>query len=330
MKKKIVLTLISFISSLFLLSIPVFSIENSANYSVSITPTSNQIDGTTGYFNLRLKKNSMEKLPITIINKSSTELTFGVQFNTATTNNNGIVDYTSSEPLLIGAPNINLSDLISIDENEVKVPAYSEKKVYVDVRMPSVSFDGVLLGGVIISEKNVTKENSGTISNKYQYIIAVQVAQNDTKIKSELTGGDVTLKQVNNLPAIDMVIENKTPSVLAKITGTFIIKRKESGSNILSESKKNLSVAPNSSFFLQMLLDEKLPVGTYTYIVTLENADGSWTFSKDFTITSKKSEKLKIAPTDDTKSISFYNDSFIGISLLLILLFIVIILQRKN
>lgn len=56
MKKKIVLTLISFISSLFLLSIPVFSIENSANYSVSITPTSNQIDGTTGYFNLRLKK----------------------------------------------------------------------------------------------------------------------------------------------------------------------------------------------------------------------------------------------------------------------------------
>lgn len=272
----------------------------------------------------------MEKLPITIINKSSTELTFGVQFNTATTNNNGIVDYTSSEPLLIGDPNINLSDLISIDENEVKVPAYSEKKVYVDVRMPSVSFDGVLLGGVIISEKNVTKENSGTIYNKYQYIIAVQVAQNVTKIKSELTGGDVTLKQVNNLPAIDMVIENKTPSVLAKITGTFIIKRKESGSNILSESKKNLSVAPNSSFFLQMLLDEKLPVGTYTYIVTLENADGSWTFSKDFTITSKKSEKLKIAPTDDTKSISFYNDSFVGISLLLILLFIVIILQRKN
>jgi hypothetical protein len=324
-----------FILCLFFGSFPntASATDTTTDYTVSIAPTANQIEGVSSYFNLRLAPGQKDRLPVTIANKSEEEATFSIQFHTAATNSNGIVDYTLKDVTLSGEPNINIRDLVTIESKEVTIPAASQQTVYVEITMPTTSFDGILLGGIQIAKKaDDANATQIMVANQYQYVIAVQVTQTETKVTPKLVGGKVTLTQENAYNAVTMSIQNTTATLLTKMTGTFTIKEKGSNKVIVNETKKNLSIAPNHSFTLQTLFGQKFSAGKYTYTIKLNNTDEEWVFSKDFSISKKEENQYNTTSVDKTEATPpwLYLTIGMGIVILILLLIILFLWLQRN
>lgn len=327
------LGMITLFLSIVLLFLPtqVLAAESTNDFSVSMTATDHQISGTSGYYNLKLEANQTDRLPVTIKNNGTEAATFEINFQRATTNSNGIVDYTIADSQLVGTAAIDINDLVTVEKAEITVPAGAEETVYVDVKMSEKTFDGVLLGGIQVSKKETTTSKA-MVSNRYQYVIALQISQNEKKVTPKLTADKVSLVQDNAANGVTMQLENKSAVLLSKLTGTFVVRAKGSKENIIKETKDNLSIAPNSSFKLQTLLGEKFAAGEYTYTITLKNADENWRFSKDFTVTAKQAENYNQTSVDEEEATPVWVYGMIALSILVVILILLIIflLRRKN
>lgn len=67
------------------------------NYTVSPVLSESQISDTTSYFDLKMSKKQSENIKVEITNQSSKIQKFKILVNTATTNQNGIIDYSGQE-----------------------------------------------------------------------------------------------------------------------------------------------------------------------------------------------------------------------------------------
>lgn len=294
-------TIILFLSIFFSVVNPLVSkAEEGIDFSVKPQITSSQIGDNDSYFNLRSVSDKKETLPIKITNHSQTEVTYIVNVNTATTNMNGIIDYSQQNVKLIETE-YQLANLVEKQEQTVSIPGGAEKIVDIDLTMPKNSFEGVILGGIIVAKKqNEQNEAKNTIKNEFQYAIAVQLSNNDKKVKSELTGEKVELTQINKRNAVQMTIKNPQPKLLKQVEGTFTIKKKGQNTAIVEEKRSAMSIAPNSEFSLFTMLNDKFKSGEYTYTINLKNTEGDWTFSQDFSIKQKQASDLNKTSVDQT------------------------------
>lgn len=71
------------------------------------------------------------------------------------TNSNGIVDYTGSLKNN-KALKVPLTSIVKPEQKEVIVPKNGSIETNLNVNMPNKKFSGVILGGVIVSEKKLT------------------------------------------------------------------------------------------------------------------------------------------------------------------------------
>nr|WP_149023633.1 DUF916 domain-containing protein [Listeria rocourtiae] len=126
--------------------------EAAANFSVTTVIPDNQIDKSKTYFDLRMKPGQKQDLEVVLKNDTDKEITVETNANTAVTNDNGIVDYSQTNPKLDKSLKIPFSSIATM-EDEVVLPANSSKTIKVAVTMPDTAFDGIILGGLQFIEK---------------------------------------------------------------------------------------------------------------------------------------------------------------------------------
>lgn len=320
MKKK---SIIAFLIVFFAVFSSVIGNAENTNIDFSAKPviTSSQIGENDSYFNLRSIPGKVEDLPIKIMNHSKETTKYIVNINSATTNMNGIVDYTKPDVKQVETKH-PFSSLIEDKEQVISIAGGEEKIVSVHLTMPKTSFDGVILGGIVVSKKiDETTESKNMIKNEFQYAIAVQLSENDKEISSKLEGGATQLTQINKRNAVQMSIKNPQPKLMKQVEGTFTIKRKNQHDVLVKETRKEMSFAPNSAFTLFTMLNDKVQPGEYTYTINLTNQEGEWTFSEDFVVNQKEASKLNKQSVDKT----IQKNSSLG-SLVVILGIIIVIL----
>ena len=101
-------------------------------YTVSAKLPKNQDDKNVTYFALRVKPNQQEKLGVVISNQSKKSATFQYGVNQAITNNNGVIDYSNSNPKLDSSLKVGIKDVFNEQKlQKVTVPAKTSKTVYV-------------------------------------------------------------------------------------------------------------------------------------------------------------------------------------------------------
>lgn len=298
------LPIILFLSAFFSFADPFISkADEGIDFSVKPQITSSQIGDNDSYFNLRTTPDKKEIVPIKITNHAQEEATYIVNVNTATTNMNGIIDYGQQNVQLVGSKG-QFADLVDKKEQLVSIAAGADKVVDIVLTMPNEPFDGILLGGItVVKKQNKENQAKNTIKNEFQYALAVQISENDEVINPKLTGGNIQLTQINKRNAVQMTIKNPQPKLLKQVEGTFTIKRKGQKTTTLVEEKRDtLSIAPNSEFSLFTMLNDTFKPGEYTYTINLKNAEGHWTFSKDFSIEKKEAKHLNKKSVDQTPS----------------------------
>lgn len=302
-----------------LLLFPVVSFGADNDFSVKMEPPMHQIVGNKGHFNLLLPPGTEDKLLVRICNKSNQAEKYKLTVTDATTNINGIVDYTTDNPVFVNKEAVKVTDLVSKKEIDVTVDAASEQQIEIPIKMVNEQFDGIILGGVTIKKNSDETSSKYFLENVFWYSFAIQICQNEKKVSPNLSSNKAFFDQIDDRNVAMMEIENIAPVLLSHIKGTFTLREMKSGKVIKEESKEEMSIAPNTRFLLPVFLNQKVEAGEYVYELLLQKGSNNWYFKHSFTISRTKAKQLNQTSVDSSKKSMSYKGR------ILFLLFIVIL-----
>ncbi|ODJ58371.1 DUF916 and DUF3324 domain-containing protein [Brochothrix thermosphacta] len=312
-----------------------FSKASELNFSVNAVIPDNQIDKEKSYFDLKVTPGEKQKLIVKLRNTTDKEIVINPHIQSAKTNKNGVIDYTSNKIKKDDTLKIAMEDVAKVPE-EVTVPPQSEKDLTIEVTVPKDKFDGVILGGIYLKEdtsknKEEDKENDVAIKNEYSYVVALQMRQNDNKVKPMLHMNEVNPETQNARNVIVANIQNSEPMIISKLKIDATVNKKGSKDNLAILKKENLQVAPNSNFNIAVPLEgEKLEAGTYILNMKAESAGKEWQFKKEFSISADKATTMNEKDVTLEKETPTMLYIFLGVAFLIVIAVVIYFIIRRN
>ncbi|MFC0760692.1 WxL protein peptidoglycan domain-containing protein [Enterococcus faecalis] len=201
------------------------SSQLAGGYTIEGIPSDHQLDKTVSYF--YLKENPGEKDQVK------------VKLTNANTNSNGAVDYTGKikDHASLKDP---LTSMAKVSQKEVQVPAKSSVETAIDIQMPEKTMSGVVVGGIVVSEKQtVEKEKQAfSLGNIYTYTIGLVLTNEDTvepKKNNSVELDTVGAKLSDGKKIVQADILNPNPYIFPDATVKGEIKPKDSGEVIKNE-----------------------------------------------------------------------------------------------
>lgn len=209
----------------------------------------------------------------------------------AITNVNGVIEYEHETKEYDSSLKNKFTDLSEVKET-VEVKSGSVETLDIQVKMPSEEFDGIILGGIRVSEV-IPDGNTSGISNVFSYVIPVKIRQNDTVIPNKLNFLGVSIGQQTYENVIKAKLQNPQPEILRELTIEAKIFEKNGEKALYEEKREDMKLAPNSNFpYTISLGKDEFEAGEYRLELTAkaEDLDEKWT--EDFEITAKKAQEL--------------------------------------
>ncbi|MBC1435375.1 DUF916 and DUF3324 domain-containing protein [Listeria rocourtiae] len=299
--------------------------EAAANFSVTTVIPDNQIDKSKTYFDLRMKPGQKQDLEVVLKNDTDKEITVETNANTAVTNDNGIVDYSQTNPKLDKSLKIPFSSIATM-EDEVVLPANSSKTIKVAVTMPDTAFDGIILGGLQFIEKedpDAKKEDDQgvQIKNRYAYVVGVQLSENDTVVEPDMKLQEIKPQQINYRNVVTVNLQNPEATIIKPLM--IDAKIYKSGDNqVLHQAKRdNLRMAPNSNFNYAIDWENQpLKAGKYRLKMVATSGDNTWKWDEEFTIKGDDAKKLNDKAIDLEKDYTWWYIAGGALALILLVL----------
>ena len=326
--------LITFIFFLSLMP-TTFSKASELNFSVNAVIPDNQIDKEKSYFDLKVTPGEKQNLIVKLRNTTDKEIVINPHIQSAKTNKNGVIDYTPNKIKKDDTLKIAMEDIAKVPK-EVTVPPQSQKDLTIEVTMPKDKFDGIILGGIYLKEdtsknKEDDKEKDVAIKNEYSYVVALQMRQNNNKVKPMLHMNEVNPETQNARNVIVANIQNSEPMIISKLKIDATVNKKGSKDNLAILKKENLQVAPNSNFNIAVPLEgEKLEAGTYILKMKAESAGKEWQFKKEFSISADKATTMNEKDVTLEKETPTMLYIFLGVAFLIVIAVVIYFIIRRN
>ena len=281
------------------------------NYSVSPEVAGNQIDKKITYYDLKVTPGQSESIKFKINNTDTADHTYTVAINRATTDVNGVIDYTRGSVKQDSDLKYNIEKLVTYPK-KVAVAAKTSKEVTVKLNVPEGKFPGEILGGILVDEDNQVNNkapNGVTLKSKYDYVIGLQLQENMAAIKSDLKLDKVYETSQKGQIYLDDELDNDVPKLEKNVSISARVTPVNSNKTILSANKKNMSLAPDSNFDYPVDVNQttgadrnkRLKPGTYTMYLDAKanNGQNLWNFKRKFTISSVQNKRVnKVAPNN--------------------------------
>ena len=304
------------------------------NFSVQAVIPDNQIDKKQTYFDLKMEPKQEQNLAVIMTNTTDKSILVEVSANTAITNDNGIVEYNNTTKKADDSLKVGFKDLAKV-EPEIIIPANQSVQAIVHLKMPDEPFKGVILGGLVFSEKltkdQIEAEKGNQITNLFAYTIGVELTESNEAVSPNLKLIGVTAGQVNFRNAILATIQNDQPTIIKdlKIIGN-IYKKNEKG--ILYKTElTDCRMAPNSNFNLAVSLDnQEMKPGDYTFKGIATSGEKKWEFSKEFSIDAAVAKKNNKKAVELEKTNKWMNVGIVAIILCLTVVIGVLIYKLKK
>jgi len=268
--------------------------KDMGGFNFEVIHPENQVDKKTGYFDLKMTPGQKQVVQIKLTNPSDIETTISVKLNGAKSNSNGVIEYG---PTVIENDASLKYDFVDIVKgpDEVKIPPKGEKTIDLDITMPESSYDGIITGG--IEMQNITNEEqkpqSGSILNKYAYLVGMILKETDTEVKPELSLNKVYANQKNYRNTVFVNFSNTQATFIEDMTVDVQVSGKGSDQVLYDTKKAAMRMAPNSMLdFPVSMQGERMVAGDYSaHIIVTAGAD-RWEWDQDFTITDEEADKF--------------------------------------
>lgn len=303
-------------------------------FSVKAVIPDNQIDTKNTYFDLKMKPGQSENLTVMVYNNSEEELQARVSVKTASTSNSGLIDYTTDK-----TPDetlkIPLSTIATVEQETITIPARSSKEAIVKVKMPQDSYDGVILGGIVITEiKNNAPQGSSqglNLENEYSYVIGVKLSETNVTVSPDLELKSIEPTLLNYRTAVVAHIQNTQAAIVKEMSVTGIV-YKEGESTAFRESKKDVvDMAPNSTYAFPIdWKGERIQPGKYRLHLTAIIGEKKWEWDEEFTIASDKADTVNKESLYLAEGQPVWVFVLIGLGVLIVILLIALLLRRRK
>lgn len=266
--------------------------DNQAAYFVKPLLTENQREGVTDYFDVQLKENDEQRLQLEIHNNTAEIMTFVTVVENAITNDHGVIEYQHEAKKYDETLTYKLADVAKVAEL-IEVEGGGVGKVEIAVTMPGESFEGIILGGIRVSEKlsDENQKQSG-ISNVFSYVIPIKLWQNETVIPNKLNFKGVSIGQQSFENVIKARLQNPQAAILRDLTLEAKV-FKQKGDVVYEEKQESMKLAPNSSFDYGISLGtNQFKSGKYRLELTAKAEGLNETWKEDFEISGKEAKEL--------------------------------------
>ncbi|UIF29848.1 DUF916 and DUF3324 domain-containing protein [Levilactobacillus brevis] len=260
--------------------------------SIPLLPK-NQVSAKADYFDLKVQPGGTQVLKLAVENPTKSARTLKVIPVNATTADTGHAVYVPSNRTDPSAQT-TFTDMTS-GPVTLHLAAHQGKTVTFTTRIPAGGFTGQVLGGLFVTDPNASPSSSNsnfTLQNRYAEVTAVSLwCQPNQILPINLKLADVAVKTQNGQPKVLAKLRNLTPALFGNMQIQARILRTHTGKQVLTQSWKNGSMAPNSWFNLPVGLGKsRIAAGQYTLKLHITSDKRVWNFSRPFTLTSKASE----------------------------------------
>ncbi|MEG1502721.1 MAG: DUF916 and DUF3324 domain-containing protein [Enterococcus sp.] len=341
----------------FMGSIIITTRVSAAEFSFSVIPRTaeNQIDKEKTYFDLLLQPGQEETLTVDLRNDTDNEVIVEAQINSATTNGNGVVEYSQNEITRDATLKYDLKDHVKAPK-EIILRPQSVAEYKMQIKMPNNIFDGIIAGGITFKEKQTPetttakdRKNAGlAIKNEYSYVVALLMRQTTDNGSPDLKLTHAYPDQRNARNVIKGTLQNPNATYLNQLAIKTTITKKADSKILYTHEQAQMQVAPNTHFDISIPLNgERLQAGQYTmkmeaYGEKVENwahqfqtADSQikenyryhWRLEKEFKIKVAEAKKLNDSDVTIKQADTWI---LILISIVLLAMIILFIVGRKN
>lgn len=305
MKKIVQTLLIVFILSITASKTTFATTSDNSSYSVSPIYSEHQTEGVENFFDIRWSPALTDTFYLRITNNSDEDKAYGIEVNKARTNKNGIVDYSDNTPEN-SASLYKITEMVQVPK-EVIILANSSQEVQGTILFPKDSFNGILMAGIHVSEKNKI-DAKATISNTVAYNIPLVIrGDNDERPKPEITLNKLTIQ---NIDGLSVGLSNKGSNLLKEVK--FEAKIKDKNGKILKTQKSTIDITPETEFIYPINLDSinKQEAMTLSLKLSHGNKD-EWQYTKKIP---KQKKDLKVQSTSINKEGKHFLWYAIGLS----------------
>lgn len=297
-RQSVLLILSAIVLTLSFIPFSVKASSNDVDFSVRAKIPSNQIDQLKSYFDLKMSPGQTQTIEIEVYNHSKKQTTIEANITFATTNDNGLIDYSeTNEKNADKSLKYPLINLVKEPHKEITIPSGKSKIVSFTITMPKDQYDGVLLGAIQFQKKTEentksSKESNIQIKNQYAYIVGIKLSETMKVVFPDLHLLGIKPKLVNYHTAIAATIQNSEPEIIEKMSVDAKIYKKGSKEILYSSKKSDLKMAPNSNFDYSIDLNNRpIEPGTYRLKMKAIIETQVWEWEEIFTI-GNEAEKL--------------------------------------
>lgn len=270
------------------------------NFSVRTMTPESQFGDDKGYFDVELQPGETEELTLVVKNVRNIPIDLSITAHTAYTNINGVVEYGGETDQPDPTLKVEMKDLLDVEDEPIRLEAGEEKRIVTTLTMPQDEVEGLLAGGLQLSEVAQEEEEEDSedkgmqIINSFSYVIGV-VASNDRTqtIVPELALLDVFADQINYRNAFSATIQNFLPTFVNELSVEAAIRREGSDTILYRASEEMMQMAPNSNFNFPISLNgERFRSGTYVLNMTARSGEHEWTWEETFDVTADEARRL--------------------------------------
>lgn len=337
MKMKRIGVLLVTIAAIAANTLPAYArLTNEVNFSVKAIIPENQIEKRQTYFDLRMQPGDTQDLQIQIFNNGDKPLHVRVAANSASTNPGGLIDYIRPD-IRDESMKVAFSEIATVREKTITVPPASSSFATVFLAMPNESFDGIVLGGIVVTkieDQSDTRAQQGALGvvNEFSYVVAAKLSMTDTPVEPEFHLKNVEPRLVNYKTAVVAVLRNSQPVLVKNMTISAQVFQGDATTPLHELSKSDIDVAPNSSFeFTMDWANSRLIPGDYRLLMSATYEDKEWNWEESFNISSETSETINdeaVALASNPTSISIY--WVIGLCAVIVLLLVIIFTRSRK
>ncbi|MCP8855262.1 DUF3324 domain-containing protein [Latilactobacillus sakei] len=303
-----------------------------ADFAMTIIPPDNQADKQLSYFDLVVQPKQQQDLQIKLVNHKDKPIKVRVQTNTATTNVNGVVNYSDNVNQSDKTLKYPLGKHLKPAKKNITLTAHEQKVVNIRLSAPDKAFKGQLVGGISATEVPTTAKTTQQISvrNKFAYAVAVVARSNDQSVTPEFKLGAVKTGQHMGTNQIIANIRNVQPKFQNQTSLNAFVTKRNQKTKLYQTEKKQVQFAPNSVMQFYLPLNDRFKPGRYTLDLTVRSEGRTWHFTRHFTISRQAAAKWNQKDVSLTPETDYWPYILAGLTLILLILAYVYWRYRKK
>lgn len=299
---------------------PTMSKAEGNSLSVEVEQHKNTLDKKdTSSFNLKVKPDEDYILKIKIKNGSKNKTSADILINDAYTTPEGVIAYGEEKVELPESMMDPISKIVTTKTKSVDLAGGETKEVEFKLNTPKTEFKGIKLGAIYVLNAVSDSEKDKMFKNRFSYTVPLMLTESDEQIKPNLEFVSLENIQENKRNYLQIKLENTERNILSR--GIFKLDLYKGETKVASQSKEEMSIAPNSYLPYQMQWgDNNVVSGTYTAKFSFDTPYGIWKWDKKFEISKKEAKNMNDSAIHVTEEKSYLGYILAGSILLFIIL----------